>query len=217
MKNVAVIGAGTMGNGIAHTFAQFGYKVSLIDVAQTSIDKGIATITKNLDRQVAKESISEAQKAETLNNITTFTSIAEGVKDEVYQRTLHDLDPNLKSLEQNAHGETYNKALDEGKSSEEAEYLARQAVKAVRDEYAKSNPLLHEAGVLSMARSSRFNSASSQFFIVHEEASFLNNSYAGFGKVTIGLEVIDTIANLETDANDKPVEKVVIEFIRIKK
>jgi peptidyl-prolyl cis-trans isomerase B (cyclophilin B) len=79
------------------------------------------------------------------------------------------------------------------------------------------NPLLHEAGVLSMARSSRFNSASSQFFIVHEEASFLNNSYAGFGKVTSGLEVIDLIANLETDANDKPVEKVVIEFIRIKK
>ena len=80
MKNVAVIGAGTMGNGIAHTFAQFGYKVSLIDVAQTSLDKGIATITKNLDRQVAKEAISEAQKAETLGNITTFTSIAEGVK-----------------------------------------------------------------------------------------------------------------------------------------
>ena len=80
MKNVAVIGAGTMGNGIAHTFAQFGYKVALIDVAQTSLDKGLATITKNLDRQVAKEAITAAQKAETLSNITTFTSIAEGVK-----------------------------------------------------------------------------------------------------------------------------------------
>ena len=80
MKNVAVIGAGTMGNGIAHTFAQFGYKVSLIDVAQTSLDKGMATITKNLDRQVSKEVISEQQKQETLQNITTFTSIAEGVK-----------------------------------------------------------------------------------------------------------------------------------------
>jgi peptidyl-prolyl cis-trans isomerase B (cyclophilin B) len=78
------------------------------------------------------------------------------------------------------------------------------------------NPLLHEAGVLSMARSSRFNSASSQFFIVHEEASFLNNSYAAFGKVTSGLEVINTIANLETGENDKPVQTVVIEFIRIK-
>ena len=55
MKNVAVIGAGTMGNGIAHTFAQFDYKVQLIDVQQTSLDKGIATITKNLDRMVGKE------------------------------------------------------------------------------------------------------------------------------------------------------------------
>jgi len=93
----------------------------------------------------------------TLNTITgtvaatygTAFSIAEGVKDEVYQRTLHDLAPDLKSLEQNTHGETYNKALDEGKSAEEAEYLARQAVKTVRDEYAKSNPLLHEAAMSS--------------------------------------------------------------------
>jgi len=80
MKNVAVIGAGTMGNGIAHTFAQFGYKVSLIDLSQESLDRGIATITKNLDRQVAKEAITEVQKSETLGNIKTFTAIAEGVK-----------------------------------------------------------------------------------------------------------------------------------------
>lgn len=80
MKNVAVIGAGTMGNGIAHTFAQFGFKVALIDIAQASLDKGVATITKNLDRQVTKGSISEADKAATLANITTFTSIEEGVK-----------------------------------------------------------------------------------------------------------------------------------------
>lgn len=80
MKNVAIIGAGTMGNGIAHTFAQFGYNVSLIDVALASLDKGMATITKNLDRQVAKEAITENEKATTLANITTFTSMAEGVK-----------------------------------------------------------------------------------------------------------------------------------------
>lgn len=80
MKNVAVIGAGTMGNGIAHTFAQFGYKVSLIDVSQDSLDRGMATISKNLDRQVAKEAITEAEKSETLANITTFTAIAAGVK-----------------------------------------------------------------------------------------------------------------------------------------
>jgi len=80
MKNVAVIGAGTMGNGIAHTFAQFGYKVSLIDISQASLDKGVATIAKNLDRQVAKEAITEADKAATLANITIFTSMEEGVK-----------------------------------------------------------------------------------------------------------------------------------------
>ena len=79
MKNIAVIGAGTMGNGIAHTFAQYGYSVALIDIAQTSLDKGIATITKNLDRQVSKEKISEADKQSTLANITTFTSVADGV------------------------------------------------------------------------------------------------------------------------------------------
>ena len=80
MKNVAVIGAGTMGNGIAHTFAQFDYKVQLIDVQQASLDKGLATITKNLDRMVAKETITEADKQRTLKNITTYTNLEEGVK-----------------------------------------------------------------------------------------------------------------------------------------
>jgi 3-hydroxybutyryl-CoA dehydrogenase len=80
MKNVAVIGSGTMGNGIAHVFAQFGYQVSLIDISAASLEKGIATITKNLDRQVTKGSLTEDQKALTLSNITTFTSMEEGVK-----------------------------------------------------------------------------------------------------------------------------------------
>jgi 3-hydroxybutyryl-CoA dehydrogenase len=80
MKHVAVIGAGTMGNGIAHVFAQTGYKVNLIDISQASLDKGIATISKNLDRQVAKEVLTEDQKAQTLANITTHTSMEEGVK-----------------------------------------------------------------------------------------------------------------------------------------
>ena len=80
MKKIAVIGAGTMGNGIAHTFAQFNYKVHLIDISQASLDKGIATISKNLDRMVLKEKISIADKIETLSNITTFTILAEGVK-----------------------------------------------------------------------------------------------------------------------------------------
>ena len=80
MKNVAVIGAGTMGNGIAHVFAQFGYKVSLIDVSQPALDKAIATISKNLDRQVAKGALTEENKSSTLGNLTTFTSISDGVK-----------------------------------------------------------------------------------------------------------------------------------------
>jgi 3-hydroxybutyryl-CoA dehydrogenase len=80
MKNVAVIGAGTMGNGIAHVFAQFDHNVHLIDVSQAALDKALVTIGKNLDRQVAKEAITEADKAATLNNLKTFTSISEGVK-----------------------------------------------------------------------------------------------------------------------------------------
>lgn len=81
MRNIAVIGAGTMGNGIAHTFAQFGYKVNLIDISEESLDKGMKTISGNLDRMVSKEKISAADKEATLNNITTFTDIPKGVKD----------------------------------------------------------------------------------------------------------------------------------------
>ncbi len=80
MKNIAVIGAGTMGNGIAHTFAQSGFQVNLIDVSQPALEKAIGTITKNLDRMVAKATISESDKAATLGNIKIFTELAEGVK-----------------------------------------------------------------------------------------------------------------------------------------
>jgi len=79
MKNISVIGAGTMGNGIAHVFAQKGFKVTLIDVSTPQLEKALATIAKNLDRQVAKEVITEAQKTETLANITTCSTVAEGV------------------------------------------------------------------------------------------------------------------------------------------
>ncbi len=80
MKKIAVIGAGTMGNGIAHTFAQFNFEVHLIDISQSSLDKGMATITRNLDRMVAKETISEADKTNTLGNITAHTNLEDGVK-----------------------------------------------------------------------------------------------------------------------------------------
>jgi len=80
MKNITVIGAGTMGNGIAHTFAQFGHQVSLVDLSQENLNRGLATITKNLDRMLAKEKITEAEKSATLNHISTFTSLEEGAK-----------------------------------------------------------------------------------------------------------------------------------------
>ena len=81
INNVAVIGSGTMGNGIAHTFAQFGHQVNLIDISETALEKALATISKNLDRQVKKELISEEQKAQTLNNLHTFTELSDGVRD----------------------------------------------------------------------------------------------------------------------------------------
>lgn len=98
MKNIGVIGAGTMGNGIAHTFAQFDYKVNLIDISQAALDKALATIAKNLDRQVAKGSITEADKQKTLTNITTFTTIADGVKDRdlVVEAATENVDIKLK-------------------------------------------------------------------------------------------------------------------------
>jgi len=81
IQTVSVIGAGTMGNGIAHVFAQYGFKVNLIDVSQAQLDKAIGTITKNLDRQVGKAAITEAVKQAALGNLQTITSIAEGVKE----------------------------------------------------------------------------------------------------------------------------------------
>lgn len=80
MKNIAVIGAGTMGNGIAHTFAQNGYRVQLIDINEHALKNGIQTISNNLDRMLHKELISREKKIETLNNITTFTSVSDGVE-----------------------------------------------------------------------------------------------------------------------------------------
>ena len=69
-----------MGNGIAHVFAQFGYHVNLVDISQPALDKALATVAKNLDRQVAKGSISETDKSNTLNNIKTFTKLEDAVK-----------------------------------------------------------------------------------------------------------------------------------------
>ncbi len=79
ITNIVVIGAGTMGNGIAHTFAQSGFSVNLVDVSQDALDKGLKTITTNLDRIIAKGNLTEEQKAETLGNIKTFTELKDAV------------------------------------------------------------------------------------------------------------------------------------------
>lgn len=98
IKNVAVIGAGTMGNGIAHVFAQNGFNVALIDVSSAQLEKAIATIGKNLDRQLTKGAITEEVKQNTLNNISTVSSVKEGVtdKDLVVEAATENLDLKLK-------------------------------------------------------------------------------------------------------------------------
>ena len=98
MKNITVIGSGTMGNGIAHVFAQHGYSVTLVDISKEALDKGLATITKNLDRQVAKGTLTEDAKKSTLANISTSVDLASGVKnaDLVVEAATENVDLKLK-------------------------------------------------------------------------------------------------------------------------
>ena len=98
MTNIAVIGSGTMGNGIAHLFAQFGYKVSLIDISDEALKKGLATIEKNLNRQVEKGAISPEIKQKALNNISSTTSFKDGLRDAelVVEAATENIDLKLK-------------------------------------------------------------------------------------------------------------------------
>ena len=102
MKNITVVGAGTMGNGIAHVFAQSGFNVSLVDISQDSLDKALATISKNLDRMVKKEKITEDDKANTLSNIATFSDMKDGVAsaDLVVEAATENVDLKLKIFKQ---------------------------------------------------------------------------------------------------------------------
>ena len=102
MKNITVIGAGTMGNGIAHTFAQKDFNVNLVDISADALAKAVATIAKNLDRMVKKERITEADKANTLANITTFTDMSAGIKgvDLVVEAATENIDLKLKIFKQ---------------------------------------------------------------------------------------------------------------------
>jgi 3-hydroxybutyryl-CoA dehydrogenase len=102
MKVIAVIGAGTMGNGIAHTFAQAGFTVKLIDISEKSLDKGMATIAKNLDRMLAKGTISETDKSKTISNIITYTDLNDGVVgcDLIVEAATENLELKLKIFKQ---------------------------------------------------------------------------------------------------------------------
>ena len=98
IQNISVIGAGQMGNGIAHVFAQAGFKVTLIDVNAEQLAKALATIGKNFDRQIAKAALTEVDKKNALNNITTVTDLAAGVKDAqlVVEAATENIDLKLK-------------------------------------------------------------------------------------------------------------------------
>lgn len=102
IKNVSVIGAGTMGNGITHVFAMKGYQVSLIDISEKALEKALATINKNLDRMVKKEKISADEKAATIANLGTFTSMAEALPnaDLVVEAATENVNLKLKIFEQ---------------------------------------------------------------------------------------------------------------------
>jgi len=102
MKNISVIGAGTMGNGIAHVFAQNGFKVSIVDVSLTQLDRAIANISKNFDRQIAKGAATEEQKKIALANISIFSKINDGVKDAdlVVEAATENIELKLKIFEE---------------------------------------------------------------------------------------------------------------------
>ena len=102
MKNIAIIGAGTMGNGIAHAFAQKDFNVNLVDISADALDRALATIEKNLDRMVSKEKITREDKASTLNNIKTHTNFDQGVKgvDLVVEAATENVDLKLKIFKQ---------------------------------------------------------------------------------------------------------------------
>lgn len=102
IKNITVIGCGTMGNGICHVFAQAGFKVSMMDIRQDALDKALVTIGKNMDRQIAKGALSEDAKSAALANITTFTDLAASVKDAdlIVEAATENIDLKVKIFQQ---------------------------------------------------------------------------------------------------------------------
>src|SRR5690606_3734030 len=102
IKTIAVIGSGTMGNGICHVFAQSGFNVHMMDIKQEAMDKALATIGKNMDRQIAKELLTESAKQEALNKISTYTDMADAAKDAdiIVEAATENIDLKVKIFEQ---------------------------------------------------------------------------------------------------------------------
>ncbi|NHN27819.1 3-hydroxybutyryl-CoA dehydrogenase [Flavobacterium jejuense] len=130
MKQIAVIGSGTMGNGIAHTFAQSGFTVKLIDISEQAIERGMTTIAKNLDRMVTKGSITEEDKLKTISNIITYTDTKDGVVgcDLVVEAATENVDLKLKIFKQLSDICDHNVILATNTSSISITQIAAQVV-----------------------------------------------------------------------------------------
>ena len=130
MKNIAVIGAGTMGNGIAHTFAQSGFVVKLIDMSDKSLEKGMATIAANLDRMVTKGAITEDDKHKTIANIITYTDLKDGVTgcDLIVEAATENLDLKLHIFKQLSEFCSHDTILATNTSSISITQIAAQVV-----------------------------------------------------------------------------------------
>lgn len=205
MKNIAVIGAGTMGNGIAHTFAQFDYKVNLIDISQAALNKGVETITSNLDRMLSRERITEADKSRTLNNITTFTDLKKGVAnvDLVIEAATENLDLKLKifkSLEEFTSLETILASNTSSISITKIASVTKRAEKVIGMHFMNPVPIMKLVEVIK-----GYDTSDETYKIIEELSKSLSktpvevNDYPGFvaNRILMPMlnEAIETLYN----------------------
>lgn len=205
MKNIAVIGAGTMGNGIAHTFAQFDYKVNLIDISQAALNKGVETITSNLDRMLSRERITEEDKSRTLNNITTFTDLKKGVAnvDLVIEAATENLDLKLKifkSLEEFTSPETILASNTSSISITKIASVTKRADKVIGMHFMNPVPIMKLVEVIK-----GYDTSDETYKIIEELSKSLSktpvevNDYPGFvaNRILMPMlnEAIETLYN----------------------
>ena len=205
MKNIAVIGAGTMGNGIAHTFAQFDYKVNLIDISQAALNKGVETITSNLDRMLSRERITEADKSRTLENISTFTDLKKGVAnvDLVIEAATENLDLKLKifkSLEEFTSPETILASNTSSISITKIASVTKRADKVIGMHFMNPVPIMKLVEVIK-----GYDTSDETYKIIEELSKSLSktpvevNDYPGFvaNRILMPMlnEAIETLYN----------------------